>query len=97
MRAIVLVKGVHFYGFHASYSPFLKVHIVDPALLNRAVTLMRSGTVMKTRFRTYESHLNFPLQFMCDFGLYGCGWIYIAVVCARGQEDGEESEQRPMN
>ena len=82
---------MHFYGFHASYSPFLKVHIVDPALINRAVTLMRSGTVMKTRFRIYESHLSFPLQFMCDFGLYGCGWIDLAEVWARGQDSNEGS------
>jgi DNA polymerase zeta len=30
---------------------------------------------MGTRFRIYESHLNFPLQFLCDFGLYGCGLV----------------------
>ncbi|EKM61040.1 uncharacterized protein PHACADRAFT_204189 [Phanerochaete carnosa HHB-10118-sp] len=92
VRAIVLVKGVHFYGFHASYSPFLKVHIADPALMNRAVTLMRSGTVMKTHFRIYESHLSFPLQFMCDFGLYGCGWIDLAEVWVRGQDEDEEQQ-----
>lgn len=83
----MLVKGVHFYGFHASYSPFLKIHVADPALVNRAVTLMRSGSVMKTRFMVYESHLSFPLQFMCDFGLYGCGWIELAEVWIRGQDD----------
>lgn len=93
VRAVVLVKGVHFYGFHASYSPFLKVHIADPALMNRAVTLMRSGTVMKTRFRIYESHLSFPLQFMCDFGLYGCGWIDLAEVWARGLDEEEDEQQ----
>ncbi|GJE86113.1 DNA polymerase zeta catalytic subunit [Phanerochaete sordida] len=93
VRAVVLVKGVHFYGFHASYSPFLKVHIADPALMNRAVTLMRSGTVMKTRFRIYESHLSFPLQFMCDFGLYGCGWIDLAEVWARGLDEDEDEPQ----
>ncbi|KAG6376576.1 hypothetical protein JVT61DRAFT_1554 [Boletus reticuloceps] len=36
IRAIILVKGVHFYGFHSSYTPFLKVLIADPAFVNRA-------------------------------------------------------------
>ncbi|KAH9835559.1 uncharacterized protein C8Q71DRAFT_709525 [Rhodofomes roseus] len=87
IRAIVLTKGVHFYGFHASYSPFLKVHIADPSFVNRAVTILQSGTVMKTRFRVYESHINFNLQFMCDFGLYGCGWMDLGEVWERGAEE----------
>lgn len=87
VRAIILVKGVHFYGFHSSYSPFLKVHLSDPAFVNRAVTILQSGTVMKTRFSVYESHLSFILQFMCDFGLYGCGWIDLSEVWQRGHDE----------
>ncbi|KZT65126.1 hypothetical protein DAEQUDRAFT_677323 [Daedalea quercina L-15889] len=90
VRAIVLTKGVHFYGFHASYSPFLKVYITDPNFVNRAVTILRSGTVMKTRFRVYESHISFILQFMCDFCLYGCGWMDLGEVWERGV--GESSD-----
>ncbi|KAI0361627.1 hypothetical protein OH77DRAFT_1546215 [Trametes cingulata] len=87
VRAVVLVKGVHFYGFHANYAPFLKVHIADPAFVNRAVTIMQSGTIMKTRFRVYESHLSYLLQFLCDFGLYGCGWIDLGEVWQRGRDE----------
>jgi DNA polymerase zeta len=86
IRSILMVKGVHFYGFHSSYSPFLKILITDPALVNRAATIMQSGTVMHTRFRVFESHLSFPLQFMSDFGLYGCGWIDLGEVLQRGSE-----------
>lgn len=92
IRAITLVKGIHFYGFHASYSPFLKIHIADPAVFNRAVTIMHSGTIMKTRFRIYESHLSFVLQFMSDFGLYGCGWIDLAEVWQRGNDAAGNNE-----
>lgn len=92
VRAIVLVKGVHFYGFHANYAPFLKVHIADPAFVNRAVTIMQSGTVMKTRFRVYESHLSYLLQFLSDFGLYGCGWIDLGEVWQRGRDEVTEDE-----
>jgi DNA polymerase zeta len=89
VRAILLVKGVHFYGFHSSYSPFLKIVIIDPAFVTRAVTVLQFGNVMRTRFNVYESHLSYVLQFMCDFGLYGCGWIDLAEVWQRGQEDEE--------
>ena len=87
IRAIILVKGVHFYGFHSSYAPFLKILIADPAIVNRAVTLLQSGTVMHTKFRVYESHLSYHLQFLCDFGLYGCGWIHVGQAWKRGIED----------
>ncbi|KAF8431600.1 hypothetical protein L210DRAFT_3560069, partial [Boletus edulis BED1] len=71
LRTIILVKGVHFYGFHSSYTPFLKVLIADSAFVDGAATILQSGTVMHTKFRVYESHLSYYLQFLCDFGLYG--------------------------
>lgn len=81
------MKGVHFYGFHSSYTPFLKILIADPAFVNRAVTILQSGTVMHTKFLVYESHLSYHLQFMCDFGLYGCGWINLGQVWKRGIDE----------
>ncbi|TFY71796.1 hypothetical protein EVG20_g1209 [Dentipellis fragilis] len=89
IRAVVLVKGLHFYGFHSSHSPFLKIHIIDPAVVHRAVAILRSGTVMSTRFRVFESHLSFVLQFLCDFGLYGCGWIDLGDVWHRCHRDSD--------
>ncbi|KAJ7487607.1 hypothetical protein B0H11DRAFT_2157036 [Mycena galericulata] len=97
VRAIVFVKGIHFYGFHSSYSPFLKVYIADPTFLNRAVTIMRSGTVMGTHFRVFESHLSFTLQFMSDFGLYGCGWLDLSQVYQRGSDAEDDDEPQPGN
>ncbi|KAG7452885.1 DNA/RNA polymerase [Guyanagaster necrorhizus] len=90
IRAIILVKGIHFYGFHSSYAPFLKVYVVDPGLVSRIVTLLQSGSVMSTRFCTYESHLSYTLQFLSDFGLYGCGWIELEKVFQRGADEDEE-------
>lgn len=87
IRSVVLVKGVHFYGYHHSYSPFLKIHIVEPTLVSRAVTILQSGTVMATRFRTFESHISYILQFLCDFGLYGCGWIDLSQALLRVADD----------
>ncbi|PIL31964.1 hypothetical protein GSI_06668 [Ganoderma sinense ZZ0214-1] len=93
VRAVVLVKGVHFYGFHSNYSPFLKIHIADPAFVSRAVTIVQSGTIMKTRFRVYESHLSYILQFLSDFGLYGCGWIDLGEVWQRGRDQLAEDKR----
>ena len=87
VRAVILVKGIHFYGFNTGYSPFLKIHIVDPALVSRAVAIMQSGSVMGKPFHTFESHLSYVLQFLCDFGLYGCGWIQLEDVWQRGVDD----------
>ncbi|KNZ79546.1 DNA polymerase zeta catalytic subunit [Termitomyces sp. J132] len=83
IRAVLLVKGIHFYGFHSSYSPFLKICIVDPGHVRRAVALLQSGIIMGTKFPVFESQLSFVLQFMCDFGLYGCGWIDVEDVLQR--------------
>ena len=98
VRAIILVKGVHFYGFHSSYSPFLKVLLADPGIAQRAVTLLQSGAILKTRFRVYESHLSYILQFMSDFGLYGCGWIDLAEIWQRDvlEEARDEQEATPL-
>ena len=92
IRAVLMVKGIHFYGFHTSYSPFLKILMIDPTLVSRAVTIMQSGTIMRTRFSAYESHLSYILQFMCDFGLYGCGWIDLDEVWQRGNESEYDNE-----
>jgi len=89
IRAIILVKGIDFYGFHTSYSPFLKILVADPGYISRVATILQSGSVMSTRFRVYEGHLNYILQFLCDFGLYGCGIIELddALERCAGEEE----------
>ena len=60
--------------------------------MNRISTILQSGSVMSTRFRVYESHLSFILQFLCDFGLYGCGFIDLEDVferCAQAEAQPE--------
>jgi hypothetical protein len=98
VRAVLLVKGVHFYGFHSSYASFLKIHMIDPSYLTRAVTLLKSGVVMSKKFNAFESHISFHLQFMCDFNLYGCGWLDLGEVWRRGEDyfsDEEPEEGAP--
>jgi len=91
IRAIVLVKGLDFYGFHTSYTPFLKILVANPTYVTRIVTILQTGSVMGTRFRVFESHLSYILQFMCDFGLYGCGEIEIEDALERCPELPDEN------
>lgn len=93
MRAIVLVKGVHFYGFHSSYSPFLKIYAANPAYVTRMVSILQTGSVMANRFCVFESHLSYILQFLCDFDLYGCGIISIEDALERCPEDGSKPSE----
>ena len=44
---------------------------------------------MGVKLNVFESHLSYPLQFMCDFGLYGCGAMDLASVSWRTGGGGE--------
>ncbi|KAI9841878.1 MAG: DNA polymerase zeta [Sclerophora amabilis] len=72
---ITLVKGIPFYGYHVGYKFFLKIYVLNPLHVTRLSDLLRQGSVMKRVFQPYESHLQYLLQWMCDFNLYGCGYI----------------------
>ncbi|EJU02050.1 hypothetical protein DACRYDRAFT_107768 [Dacryopinax primogenitus] len=76
--AILPVKGVHFYGFHHRRSIFLKIMFSDPRLIRKVQLLLESGAICEKAWQTYESHVDYKLQFMCDFNLYGCNWLEVA-------------------
>ncbi|KAF4980271.1 hypothetical protein FZEAL_3683 [Fusarium zealandicum] len=69
---ITLVKGVPFYGFHVGYRFFLKIYMFNPIVMTRLADLLQQGVIMKHKFQPYEAHLQYLLQFMTDFNLYGC-------------------------
>jgi DNA polymerase zeta len=77
VASVMLCKGIPFYGYHVGYSYYLKIALVTPSHIYRAVNLLEGGGVMKNKFNVYESHLATKLQFMVDFDLYGCGWVDI--------------------
>lgn len=72
---ISLVKGVPFFGYHVGFKYFLKVYILNPLHMTRLADLLYQGAIMKRVFQPYESHLQYLLQWMCDFNLYGCAYI----------------------
>ncbi|KAL1613042.1 DNA polymerase zeta [Paraconiothyrium brasiliense] len=77
---ITLIKGVPFYGYNVGYRLFLKVYLLNPAHMTRFADLLHQGAIMNRIFQPYESHLQYLLQWMCDYNLYGCAYIDCAKV-----------------
>ena len=72
---ISLVKGIPFYGYHVGYQFFLKIYMLNPLYMARLAELLQQGTVMRKVMQPYESHMQYLLQWMCDYNLYGCAYI----------------------
>ncbi|QKX63913.1 uncharacterized protein TRUGW13939_11085 [Talaromyces rugulosus] len=72
---ISLVKGIPFYGFHVGYRFYLKIYLMNPLNSSRLADLLRQGAVMKRPLQTYESHIQYIPQWMCDYNLYGCAYM----------------------
>lgn len=75
MARITLVKGIPFYGFHVGYRFFLKIYMFNPVVMTRLADLLQQGVIMKRKFQPYEAHLQYLLQFMTDYNLYGCDYL----------------------
>lgn len=43
--------------------------------MTRLSQVLLSGGILKTVFQPYEAHIQYILQFMIDFNLYGCGFV----------------------
>ena len=72
---ITLVKGVPFFGYHVGFRYFLKIYLLNPLNMTRFADLLHQGAIMRQVFQPFEAHLQYILQWMCDFNLYGCAYI----------------------
>ncbi|KAL2121902.1 hypothetical protein VTJ04DRAFT_2357 [Mycothermus thermophilus] len=72
---ITLVKGIPFYGFHVGYRFYLKIYMLNPLTISRLADLLQQGVIMGRKFQPYEAHLQYQLQFMADYNLYGCDYL----------------------
>ncbi|MCJ1245822.1 DNA polymerase zeta [Trapelia coarctata] len=80
---ITLIKGIPFYGYHVGYRFFFKIYMFNPLHMTRLADLLRQGAVMKKNIQPYESHVQYLLQWMCDYNLYGCAYIECSKVLFR--------------
>lgn len=47
----------------------------NPIVMTRLAELLQQGVIMKQTFQPYEAHLQYLLQFMTDYNLYGCDYL----------------------
>lgn len=80
---IELVQGTCFYGYHAKPRLFAKIYILYPNHVQRIVSILQSGALMNSKFRVYESHIPYLLQFLVDYNLYGMGNIELSFYKSR--------------
>lgn len=92
---ITLAKGVPFYGFHVGYRFFLKIYMFNPIVMTRLADLLQQGVVMKRKFQPYEAHLQYLLQFMCDYNLYGCDYLESSKVKFRSPVPQHDEDDEP--
>ncbi|KAI0162204.1 DNA polymerase family B [Xylariaceae sp. FL1272] len=90
---VTLVKGIPFYGFYVGYRFFLKIYMLNPMVMTRLSELLLQGVVMKQRFQPYEAHLQYLLQFMVDYNLYGCNYINVRRICFRAPLPNHEEDE----
>jgi DNA polymerase zeta len=57
------------------YKPFLKVYLLNPSNMTRLADLLIQGAVLARPFQPHESHMQYLAQWMCDYNLFGCGYI----------------------
>ncbi|TKA62572.1 hypothetical protein B0A55_12267, partial [Friedmanniomyces simplex] len=74
---ISLTKAVPFFGYHVGYSHYLKIYLLNPTHMTRFADLLQQGAIMARIFQPYEAHLQYLLQWMCDFNLHGCSFISV--------------------
>ncbi|KAF2970659.1 hypothetical protein GQX73_g2873 [Xylaria multiplex] len=94
---ITLVKGVPFYGFYVGYRFFLKIYMLNPVVMTRLAELLQQGAIMKQRLQPYEAHLQYLLQFMTDYNLYGCAYIDAKRACFRAPIPHREDDENPTH
>ncbi|ORY67714.1 uncharacterized protein BCR38DRAFT_388522 [Pseudomassariella vexata] len=93
---ITLAKGIPFFGFYVGYRFFLKIYMLNPMVMTRLAELLQQGAIMNRKFQPYEAHLQYLLQFMTDYNLYGCSYIDVSKVCFRAPvPEPEEDNELP--
>lgn len=92
---ITLCKGVPFYGYYVGYRFYLKIYMLNPLVMTRLAELLQQGVIMKRRFQPFEAHLQYLLQWMTDYNIYGCDYIKARKVFFRApvpqHDDNEET------
>ncbi|KAI5846317.1 DNA polymerase zeta catalytic subunit [Morchella snyderi] len=91
---ISLVKGIPFYGFYIGWRYYAKIYLLNPRDMPKLSQILLSGAILQNIFQPYEAHIQYLLQFMIDFNLYGCGFVDCKSVRFRhGVPDSDKIEE----
>ena len=90
---VTLVKAVPFYGFHVGYRYYAKIYLLNPGVATRLTDLLQQGLVTNQVLQPYEAHVDFVLQFMTDYNLYGCDYIHVSSLSFRAPVPELENEE----
>ncbi|RLV95009.1 DNA polymerase zeta catalytic subunit [Spathaspora sp. JA1] len=89
---VSICKAVPMYGFQLGYKLFYKISLLSPNYKTRLTKLFQDDklslhdigkvqhdnvTIKYDPHYVYEAHIPYLLQFLTDFNLFGCGWLYI--------------------
>ena len=58
--------------------------MLNPMVMTRLTDLLHQGAILNRVIQPYEAHLQYLLQWMCDYNLFGCDYINCAKVQFRG-------------
>lgn len=94
---ISLVKGVPFYGYSVGYKYFLKVYLLNPLNMTRLADLLLQGAILARVFQPYEAHIQYLAQWMCDYNLFGCGYVDCEMVGFRSPIPQYDQLSNPMH
>lgn len=84
VQNLQVVKAKNMYGYHPSEELFVKVSLFRPGDVERAASMLGTGSVLGVRFSpAFEAHVPFILQVMMDLNLRGMGEIDLRSVLLR--------------
>ncbi|CUM65007.1 uncharacterized protein PRCAT00002626001 [Priceomyces carsonii] len=108
---VVVCKGFPIYGYYMKRKLFYKISLLSPLYKTRLTKLIHDKEISFESVRlkfgahtsssssyVFESHLQYLMQFMTDFNLFGCAWLEIndfhfrsPIVCRTVTSDFKES------
>lgn len=94
---ITLVKGIPFFGMHVGYKFYLKIYMLNPLVMTRLSELLLQGVIMKQKFQPHEAHLQYLLQFMTDYNLFGCAYLDTKRACFRAPVPEHDDSQDSLH
>lgn len=83
-----------FYGYHPKEHQFLKIQFYNPYLTKKAASLLQNAAICGRVLQSYESHIQYILQFFMDYNLYGMSFMHIKTENIVYRVDVDEDEPR---